>query len=267
MADDPQLERLAEQLRKEADTIVFPPTPDIGDRNRVRSVGVPWYQRRGARVTFVAALLVAALLLAVPEVRAAALRVLQIGVVSVFIAPETSTPMPTVVPQPTALSFTPTALPSKPDLGLTGLTTLELARSAIDFPLLLPSYPPDLGPPDLVYLQNLDGAAVVLVWLDPANPARPRLSLHTLTSDVFVRKTLASDETRYIAEIRVNDVDALWISAPHLVETGRAGELSSVRLVDGNTLIWSENGLTYRLETDLAVDEAEQIAESLRSVE
>jgi hypothetical protein len=35
------------------------------------------------------------------------------------------------------------------------------------------------------------------------------------------------------------------------------------RLVSGHVLIWEEDGLTYRLETDLSMEEAVAIAESL----
>jgi hypothetical protein len=33
--------------------------------------------------------------------------------------------------------------------------------------------------------------------------------------------------------------------------------------VDGNTLIWEEQGITYRLESNLSLEEAVKIAESL----
>jgi hypothetical protein len=35
------------------------------------------------------------------------------------------------------------------------------------------------------------------------------------------------------------------------------------RLVEGNVLIWFENGLTYRLESDLSLEETVRVAESL----
>jgi hypothetical protein len=37
------------------------------------------------------------------------------------------------------------------------------------------------------------------------------------------------------------------------------------RLIDGHVLIWTEGDITFRLETDLSVEEAIQVAESLAS--
>jgi hypothetical protein len=36
------------------------------------------------------------------------------------------------------------------------------------------------------------------------------------------------------------------------------------RLVEGNVLVWEQDGLTYRLETKLSLSEAVKIAESLK---
>jgi hypothetical protein len=36
------------------------------------------------------------------------------------------------------------------------------------------------------------------------------------------------------------------------------------RLVEGNTLIWEANGITYRLESHLSLEDALRIAESLK---
>ena len=44
----------------------------------------------------------------------------------------------------------------------------------------------------------------------------------------------------------------------------RHADIQFVRLIDGNVLIWEENKITHRLETDLALDEAIRIAESLQ---
>ena len=35
------------------------------------------------------------------------------------------------------------------------------------------------------------------------------------------------------------------------------------RLVEGNVLLWEQDGVTYRLETELPLDEAIKVAESL----
>jgi hypothetical protein len=37
-------------------------------------------------------------------------------------------------------------------------------------------------------------------------------------------------------------------------------------MIDGHVLIWKEGGLTYRLETDLTLEEALKIAQSLQPI-
>jgi hypothetical protein len=38
------------------------------------------------------------------------------------------------------------------------------------------------------------------------------------------------------------------------------------RLIDGHVLIWEEDGITYRLETGVTLEEAVKIAESLQEM-
>jgi hypothetical protein len=252
---------LADRLRAEARSFAYPPTPNLAAT--LRRLAPPRPARRGRlllRLALVAALLLAALL-AVPEVRAAALRLLQLGAVRVLVEPG---------PAPAELAPTPPAAPAAaqptPDLGLLGAIPVAEAADHVAFPVRLPAHPPELGPPDLAYLQDLDGEALVLVWLDPADPQRPLLSLHALSSDAFVQKTLYGPETALLAETAVNGAPALWVRGPHFLETGRSADLGFElrRIVPGDTLIWTVGHLTYRLETTLPMEEAVLVAESLR---
>ena len=199
--------------------------------------------------------------LAVPQVRAGLLEFLQVGVVRVFLV----TPTPTA-PLPTALATAPpptpepTLLPSL--LNLAGHTTLAEARQAVDFPLRLPAYPADLGPPDDVFVQDLDGSAVVLVWRHPARPDRVRLSLHYLTSSIIGFKGVKEPPTA-IEITSVNGREALWTSGGYVIQI-KSGDWDFRRLIEGHVLIWTEGDLTLRLETDLPLDEAVRLAESLR---
>lgn len=73
--------------------------------------------------------------------------------------------------------------------------------------------------------------------------------------------------TGTIEDLTVNVVPATWISGgPHFVEytdeNGVASQASS-RLVERHTLIWRTDAALYRLETDLALDVAVAIAETL----
>jgi hypothetical protein len=223
---------LEERLRAAARSLPYPPTPRLDLAKR------PAPHRRLA-LARLALLLVALLLalLAVPEVRAAALRLLQVG------APPTPAPF---------------------ELDLPGRTTLAEAARSLSFPVRLPSEPADLGEPDLVFTQDLGGDVLVLVWRDREHPERARLLLMTLTSRSYAEKLLHDPEqTTLLGEAQVGDSRALWVRGPHLFEAG-GGELTLRRVVQGNTLIWTEGELTYRLETGGTLDEALRIARSLR---
>lgn len=245
--DNDQLEA---RLREAARAFVYPPTPDFGSRASRSGRRIAW-RPLFARFALAVAILIAALLL-VPDVRAAALRLFQIGVVQISVEPgPPTTPLPTPPPDL--------------GLGLSGATTFERARELVNFTILLPAFPADLGPPDRVFLQDLGGDALVLVWLDPASQARPRLSLHILSSPVIVAKTLYGEETEILAETAVGGQPAFWVRGPHLLEVrGQNDRFGMVRIVPGNTLIWEQDGLTYRLESELSLEEALQVAESLR---
>ncbi|WIG60079.1 MAG: hypothetical protein OJF49_002827 [Ktedonobacterales bacterium] len=217
--------------------------------------------RRIRRLTWrgwlqLAALVLLALLLITPPARAGVASLIRIGAVRIGLGTEPSaTPAPHSSPTPL-----PTPLPSLLDLA--GATTLAQARAQAGFPIHLPTYPPDLGPPQYVYLQQLDGPMVALVWTDPAHPSTPRLALFEMTSDVFVQKSQA----RVVAETTVDGQPALWTEGPYFVAVYSGGQVSYTMrvLVNGHVLVWEEHGITYRLETTLPLDQAVQIAESLR---
>jgi hypothetical protein len=61
----------------------------------------------------------------------------------------------------------------------------------------------------------------------------------------------------------------LWTVGPYALQFQRSGQViyDLRRLIEGHVLIWTEEGITYRLETDLSLQEAVQIAESLPSLE
>ncbi|NTU85622.1 MAG: hypothetical protein HGA45_40855, partial [Chloroflexales bacterium] len=120
MPDESPNDPLDERLRAAAAAFPYPPTPDLAaalaGRTVARRARGPSRWRLAAGLGL-AALLVA--LLAVPEVRGAAMRLLQVGVVRVRLEPSPappSTPAPSVEPMPA---------PRLPDLA--GATTLEAA--------------------------------------------------------------------------------------------------------------------------------------------
>jgi hypothetical protein len=197
-----------------------------------------------------------AALLAVAPVRAWVAEILQLGAVRIFVQPSlpdategTPLPPPTAVPWPTPLASV---------LDMAGATTLAEAETQLPFPIQLPAYPPDWGMPDHVYVQNLDGPALVLVWMDRQQPEKVMASLHVLTSEALVYKM----QPQQVDATTVDGAEALWLAGPYIVQNG-AGEWAPQRLVAGHVLIWTDGELTYRLESDLAVEEAVRVAESL----
>jgi hypothetical protein len=113
-----------------------------------------------------------------------------------------------------------------------------------------------------VFLQNLGGPMVALVWLDQAQPLRARLALFEMTNSVFVYKS----NVPVIAETSVHGLPALWTNGPYIVAVLKQGQvvIDTRRLVTGHVLIWTEGQITFRLETDQPLGEAVKIAESLQ---
>ena len=238
----------------------YPPTPDIAANGRsVKPRGVlrlrPTY-RFALGITF-ASLLLAGLLSA-PRVRAAVLEFLRIGAVRIFLGQPGESPLQEVTPQGTSPASTPLYLASIHDLG--GETTLEHARELAGLQIPLPTYPSDLGAPEQVFLQDLGGSVVVLVWNDPDQPGQAKMSLHVIGPGSF---TLTKIQPEVIETTKVNGKEAVWAVGPYPLEM-KNGNVDIRRMVDGNVLIWSEGEITYRLESDLPLDEAIKVAESLR---
>lgn len=264
MSDD-ELNELEDRLREAGRAFPYPLTPDLVVALRRRRSNHAPRRRLVIRIAAIVAVMVVALL-AVPDVRAAVLAALRIGVIQIVpAAPTAAVPVqsagaPTqAIPPPAPTATLP---PDALLRDLRGATTLDAARAQLPFPLRLPAEPPGLGPPTDVFVQDLGGPAAILVWRDSADPQRPQLALFILSSDVFGAKLGVS----VLEETQVNGRQAVWASGPYVLQLGDAQRWTNAerRLVTGNTLIWEEDGLTYRLESDLPLEEAVRIAESLR---
>ena len=150
--------------------------------------------------------------------------------------------------------------------------SLEEARSAVAWPVLVPD-DPLLGPPDEIYLDlaHRDGA-VSLVWgarqgLPTASTTGAGLLLTEFRGSInerFFQKFVGPGST--IERVHVGDRLGYWISgAPHeVVVLDPYGEpiRDTIRLA-GNVLMWEDGDLTLRLESDLGKDDALRVASSV----
>jgi len=274
-----------DRLRDTALALHYPATPDL-----TRSVTARLHDERsgprprgqGSRPRLRIGLVVLALfvlsLLAVPDVRATIGTWLRLGAVEIVVPTPTppeqqgqAPPMPPTaslrIDEPAILTSTPHPQPAPTPrasvLALAGEMTLEEAARRVSFPIKVPTYPEDLGPPDRVFVQEFGSPVAALVWLEPGTRDQVRMSLHLLGVDTFARKF--ANEFTHIAETTVNGERALWMVGPHMLSIYErsSGSLTS-RLVTGHVLIWDDAGTTYRLETELPLDEAVRIAESVR---
>ena len=267
-----ELERelFEDQLRSIAKGLDYPRTPNIAGSvmRRLRPSTRPRFiSRRFAWSLTVILVLVSSLML-IPPVRAAVVEFIQIGIVRIF-------PRPTEPPIDVATTATPdaitprTATPSIPSGTLipslrriAGETTLADAQRRVDYSILRPAYPPDLGQPDYVFLQDAEGAMTILVWLDPRETNQVLMSLHFVPEGSW---GIEKSEPRVIEETQVNGQRAIWAVGPYPLRLSN-GDLDFTRLIDGNVLIWTDGDITYRLETNQTIQEAIKIAESLEPI-
>lgn len=254
----------------------YPPTPDISTavRDRIEAKNV----RRGfsqARLAWALAILLvlATVLFAVPPVRAQILEFLQIGAMRVFFGESTpseaaETPPGTTTNEPGAIlgeetreaKQTASGLPTVRDI--VPPITLQAAQELAGFGLKAPAYPETLGSPDQVYYLNLEGPAVLTLWMDSEAPEKVYLSLLQLGPGAFAGKGAPGT----VDQIEVNGEQGLWMEGAHILylHLGETSQIVEIP-VEGNILIWTEGPITYRLEGDFPLEEALRIAESLKA--
>jgi hypothetical protein len=146
---------------------------------------------------------------------------------------------------------------------LAGEMTLEEAQKAVNYPILLPSYPADLGQPDRVFVQEAEGKMTILVWIDPQKPSQVLMSLHLIPAGSWA---IDKFDPALVQETRVNGQRAIWAVGPYPLRL-RNSDLQYMRLIEGHVLIWTDGDLTYRLETESSVEDAIRVAESLKPIQ
>jgi hypothetical protein len=152
---------------------------------------------------------------------------------------------------------TTTTNPTPPTVSPGG--SLAQAAATVDFAV---SVPDALGAPDAVEV-SADHRIVSMSW-ETEEEGVLRLDEFDATLDFSVLKV--ARDVRYAA---VNDVDALWFEEPHevaLLEPDGTQVAHSARLA-GHTLIWMTDGVTLRLEGDVELGRAVEIAESVVPVD
>lgn len=236
----------------------YPSTPDIAGfvSARLRPARSPRLISKTWAWSLTIILILLSSLMLIPSARAAILEFIQIGIVRIFPQPIE----PTVEPIQTIVPSTATPISSLPFLEtIAGKTTLEDAQGQVPYPILLPTYPVDSGEPDHIYIQNADGNMTILVWLNPQNPETVLMSLHFIPDGSWA---ITKVSPTLIEETTVDGVRAIWAVGPYPLRFTN-GDLDFTRIVDGNVLIWADDTLTYRLETNMSLEEALKVAESL----
>ncbi len=258
-----QIHSLAKQMN-------YPRTPDVAGRVMSRIVserGPRFLSKRWAWSLTIIIVLFFSLML-IPPARAAILEFIQIGIVRIFPRstetpidiPKTATPQSLVPVTATPYLESSTLLVDLTRLA--GETTLDDAQGRVTYSILSPTYPPGLGEPDHVFVQDADGAMTILVWLDPNDSQKVLMSLHIVPEGSWA---IHKAEPVSIQETQVNGWRAVWAEGPYPLRYSN-GDLDFTRLVDGYVLIWTEGDITYRLETDSPMEEAIKIAESLQPI-
>jgi hypothetical protein len=275
-----QQELFEKQLLSLAKGMEYPRTPDVAGSvmSRLRASPSPsgrgvsgegrpqfFFKRLAWSLTII--LILFASLMLIPPVRAAVIEFIQIGVVRIFQREPTPMTPPneqfpsTIVP----LTATPVAT-SQPLISLlerlAGETTLEEAQQSVNYLIVLPSYPSDLGPPDRVFVQDADGDMTILVWIDPQQADEILMSLHIVPPGSWAIEKV---KPALVQETTVNGRRAIWAVGPYPLRFSN-GNLDFVRMIDGRVLIWTEGDITYRLETKSSLEEAIKVAESLEPI-
>ena len=253
--------RLEGALESLGPDLAFPPAPNLGDRVRAaieagEHRARPWMARRAIAFAAAALAVIATLTLSLsPAARRAVADWLGIGGVRIVHGP----------------GPTPTAAPGA-NLALGSRATLDEARAEVDFPVTVPSLP-ELGEPDSVFVAGVpEGGRVSLVY--EAGGILPNTDETGL--GMIVTEFRATIETDFMKKVigkealpEITDVDgelAFWITGPHTVYLYRDvdGDIreDSVRLA-GNALVWEHDGITYRIESDLDLEDARRVAESM----
>ena len=224
--------------------VVFPPTPSLlpGIERRLGASTEPRADRRRWARAFVLAVGLSLMVVATVAALAWVLPGLRI------------TPVASVPAAPTA------------DLGA-GLTLGEPIPVA-EAPFTVGA----LGPPDAAY-EIADGSVVSLVYaahdgLPEMDDAGIGLLIQRIDGelDATMVEKLVEEVGAKVTPVRIDGADGFWIEGPpHLVRylaPGGAVRAEMTRLV-GDTLVWQQDGILYRMESALGLAESRRLVASV----
>jgi hypothetical protein len=254
-------------LRDLGRQVAWPETPDLAGAvaERIGGAEVRPLPRRPVRRSLV---LVAAVMLVVvggtmalsPGIRAAILRFFSLPGVRIEVQESAPPGAPTVTPSPGAPGVT--SFLGRP-------VGLGQARRRVGFPVVVPSA---LGRPDETYLVGAgDGAMVTLAYRDLTGvPEEEETGWAALLTELRGRPTeqLIKKVTlgANVTEVMVGGERGFFIEGPHEVYVqgrGKQSVLLPPRLA-GNTLLWTRDAVTLRLEADVSLSRALDIARTVR---
>jgi hypothetical protein len=224
-------------------------------QGRVRLPRAGW--RRVAVVALALVVLAAGIVVATPSAREAVARRLGLRGVEIHLGG----------PAPTVTTLRPGA---GANLGLGRHVTLEQARAAVSFPLLVPTEPGFERPDDVYLSEDVPGGRVDFVYRPrPGLPASRFTNVGLLITqfqgEPFAEK-FAKSVTR-LEQVTVGGERGYWLTGePHgFVYQDRSGNIreETARLA-GSTLVWTHGPITLRLEGQVSKQDAMRLAESMR---
>jgi hypothetical protein len=251
-------------LRDLGDQVAWPETPDVATaaRTRLEEAEVVPLRRRPVRRTVVLA--AAAVLVVVggvvalsPGLRAAILEFFSLPGVRIEIEePATAPPSPSVTaPEGDIQPFLGRQVP------------LAEARRQVDFPIGVPSA---LGSPDRVFVLGSGPRALVTLAYGarPGMPVDPGTGYAGLVTELRGRPTedliKKVQQGASVIPVSVGGEQGYWVEGPHPVYVRAPGgpRFDEPRMA-GNTLLWTRGSVTYRLEADVTLDTALELARTV----
>jgi len=241
-----EIDLLEHDLERLSQAILYQQTPNLSRKVGQRLVTVPPVggpRRRWALVGAAVALAVLAAAVAVGSIPPARDAVADFfDRINIFQTTESPEGLPTAV--------TGTQL------------TLQEAEARLGQRLLLPTYPEELTP-SKVLLQDFGQVKAAVIFF--RHPDGTPFAL--FETNGRVGKGLPFGRTASATFVPGLGSEAYWLEGLRIVEyydlSGRVIP-ESVRTTDVNTLVWDEGGFVYRLEGQLAQEEAVRIAQSLQ---